>query len=337
MIKTFSMCPTCYKRIPASISIKDGTAVMDKKCPSHGKTSAVVDPDGAMFLRQYNRGTMGINKAILVPITSKCDMECSWCYTKNVKTKEYKAEYYDNTLFDLKQKGFAILLSGGEPTMRKDFIPLVAELKGLGWIVITMSNMVSFSNIDFMRDCGLIYGNLFLGDFSMQHPKNYSGEIAASKYACLSNMERLGVKANCMQFSVSSLDELEWIRSFYNDTKHLYLNLRIRTLHGFWKDESKKIYLSELYSAFMQNFGDLMPIPSTRTESTNIYSIYMEDAACGISLSSSPTVENIDLSSCSRPTYGLALDGKYYGFPVAQIVSEGIQKGWYNGYAIKSE
>jgi hypothetical protein len=334
MIKTFSICSECYKRIPAYIDIQNGAAIINKMCDTHGKSTAVVDPDGAMILRQYNHGTMGLNKALLIPVTSRCNMKCPWCYTRGVDIKEKSAHYYDAHFCDLKHQRFAILLSGGEPTMRKDFIPFVRELQNLGWIVVTMSNMIKFANIDFMKDCGLILGNVLLADFSMQHPKNYSDKAHKAKMACLANLEKLGLQANCMQFSVSSLDELPWIRNFYNDTKHLYRNLRIRTLHGFWKDTSEKIYLSNLYNTFMATFGDLMPMFDNSLESTNIYSIYMREGGCGISLSSSPTVHNVDLYSCKRPTYGVALDGKYYGFPVAQIISEGIQKGWYNGFKI---
>ena len=339
MISTFSICPTCYKRIPASIIIRDGEAWMIKTCEAHGKVEALVDPDGAMVLRQYNQGTQGLNKALLLPVTDKCNMTCSWCFTKGVATRERDAEYYTLQYFDLKQAGFTILLSGGEPTVREDFPTLVADLQRFGWPVVTMSNMIKFADLGFMENSGLIYepGKLLLADFSMQHPKNYSGEIGAAKTSALCNLERLGLKANCIQFSVSTLDELPWIRSFYNDTKQLYRNIRIRTLHGFWKDDSEKIYLSQLHEAFMVSFGDLMPMPANNLESTNIYSIYMNDGQCGISLSSAPTVHNIDVMSCRRPTFGAALDGKYYGFPIAQIISEGIQKGWYNGYKICEE
>jgi len=328
------MCPTCYKRIPSRIIVRDGAAWMVKNCEEHGDFEALIDPDSSMLLRNYNQTTQGRNLAVLVPVTDRCNTECPWCFTKGVKTTEKSAEYYDHKFSDLKEKGFCILLSGGEPTVREDFIDLVKELTRRGWPVVTMSNMIKFADINFMKESGLIHGDTLWADYSMQHPKNYSGEVAAAKYAALTNLEKLGIRANCIQFSVSDLDELEWIRGFYNDTKHLYRNIRIRTLHGFWKDTSKKIYLSQLYKRFMDYFSDLMPMADNRLESTNIYSIYMRDGHCGISLSSAPTVHNIDLSSCSRPTYGVALDGKYYGFPVAQIISEGIQKGYYNGYKI---
>lgn len=334
VIQTLSICNTCYKRIPADIIIKDGQAVMHKVCPEHGDMYAVVEPDAAMVLRNYNLGTQGINKAVLVPVTGACNMKCPWCFTDGVDTAEHTAEYYDRQLIDLKRQGFAILLSGGEPTVRPDFIDLVSQLQRLGWQVVTMSNMIEFADIEFMKASGLVRGNTLLADFSMQHPKNYSEDVLASKMQTLSNLGALGIKANCIQFSVSDLDELTWIREFYDETKQHYHNIRIRTLYGFWKDDSAKIYLSQLYKRFIDEFSDLLPMADSRLESTNLYSIYMRDMHCGISLSSSPTVHNVDLLSCRRPTYAVALDDKFYSFPVAQIISEGIQKRWYNGYKL---
>ena len=340
MIRTLSVCDECYARIPAEIFFKDGQAWISKTCDTHGASESLVDPDCSIVTDYYNVETMGINKAVLVPITGDCNMSCSWCFTRDVNTHDKPAEYYDKKLIDLKMKGFAMLLSGGEPTVRSDFFSFVSDLRRNGWPIVTMSNMLKFADPLFMKECmnvGLVSGNTLHVDFSMQHPKNYSGEVAAQKYAALANLERFGLKANCIQFSVGSVDEMEWIRKFYNDTKHLYNHVRIRSLYGFWKDDSKKIYLSQLRAGFIKYFDDLTPLATTYPESSNIYSLYMKTQYGGISLSSSPTIHNVDLLSARRPTYALALDGKYYSFPVAQIISEGICKGWYNGFRIKEK
>lgn len=340
MINTLSICPVCYKRIPASIVFRGKAAWMVQNCPVHGAREGLIDPDSKIVTQFYNTGTLGKNKAILVPITDKCNMECSWCYTKGVDIPIKPPEFYDRHLIDLKTKGYTILLSGGEPTTIPDFHGYCRELMQRGWSVVTMSNMLAFADPLFMQETinvGMVTrdGTLCV-DWSMQHPTNYNGEIAAQKYAALSNLERFGVKANCIQFSIGSLNEIPWIRQFYNDTKHLYNHLRIRSLHGFWKDDSEKIYLSQLLDGFQDHFGDLTPMLAGPgdVETSNIYSIYLRTAFGGISLSSAPTVGNVDLLNARRPTYGWALDQKYYSFPVAQIISEGIEKGWYNGYRL---
>lgn len=338
MIRTLSMCPVCYKKIAAEIVYRADGAWMTKTCDEHGYSESLVDPDISLISANYNVGTLGRNKAILVPITDICNMSCSWCYIKDVKTPLKPAEYYSNQLIDLKEQGYTMLLSGGEPTVIPEFFDYCTTLKKLGWPVVTMSNMVAFAEKDFLNQfvgIGMATGNILHADFSMQTPGNYNDEIFKSKVKALENMELLGYKANCIQFSIQSLEELYWIRKFYENTKHLYKNIRIRTLYGFWKDQSKKqIYLSQLYWAFMQVFGDLTPVSNNTIEVSNLYSIYLRDADCGISLSSAPNVGNVDLRVAARPTYAYALDNKYYAFPVTQIVNEGIQAGWYNGFRI---
>lgn len=338
MIKTLSICSTCYKRIPANIIIKEGAAYIVKTCPVHGEQEALIDPDASIVIDNHNTGTEGHNKAVLVPITDKCNLSCSWCYTSGIKTEEKSAKYYDSLLIDLKKQGFSFLLSGGEPTAREDFHEFCHQLSLNGWQVVTMSNMIKFADPVYMKECfnvGLLKNGTLHVDFSMQHPSNYSGEVVAKKYHALANLEKFGIKANCIQFSIASLDELDFIRTFYNDTKHLYHHMRIRTLFGNWKDTSKKIYLSQLVERFKHVFGDLTPTKTKWPESSNIYSIYMGMEGNNISLSSGPTVDNVDLLSARRPTFSMALDDKYYSFPVAQIISEGIQKGWYNGFKLE--
>jgi pyruvate-formate lyase-activating enzyme len=339
MINTTSLCNVCYKKIPAKISIESGAVHMHKKCNVHGEFSSLIDKDAKIFTENYNIGTEGINKAILVPVTDRCNMSCSWCFTKGVKTEEKSAEYYDRFLVDLKISGYSFLLTGGEPTERKDFFEFCKYLYLAGWPVVTMTNMINFADELFVKECfnvGLVNNGLLHADFSMQHPKNYSGEIAAKKFKAITNLEKFGIKANCVQFSISSLDELWYIREFFNDTKHLYHHIRIRTMFGNWKDSSDKIFLSDLHNSFVEIFGDLSPIKTRFPESSNIYSLYFSVGSNGFSLSSGPTVENVDMLSARRPTHMLALDERYYSFPVAQIVNEGIHKGWYNGFKLEA-
>lgn len=344
MIITMSMCPVCYKKIPADIVVHDGAAWMHKECDLHGKFCEMVEKDATILNTFYNNTTMGLNKSILIPVCDSCNMSCPWCFYAMKDGENRPALYYDRALLDMKVQGYNLLLSGGEPTIRPDFFQFSSELRQKGWEVFVMSNMLSFADQGFFSqavECGYVDRptRTLKASFSMQHPRNYSDELYRQKVEALMNVERAGLQANCIQFSISSLDELPWIRQFYNDTKRLYKHLRIRTMYGNWKNkgDKNKIWLSDLYRAFLQEFGDTVPTVVTYPESSNIYSIYMTNATGGLSLSSAPTVENIDLMSCSRPTLSFATDGKCYSVPVAQIVSEGIEAGWYNGLRLQEK
>ena len=176
---------------------------------------------------------------------------------------------------------------------------------------------------------------------SMQHPKNYSPEIFKLKMQALENLDHAGQKAMCVMFSITSLDELDYIREFYSQTKHLYGMIRIRTMFRNWAnkgDTSEHIFLSDLHKRFTYKFGDLTPIQTNRVESSNIYCLYLGmDDGMNVSLSSAPSVENLDHHVCTRPVFMLANDGKCYPVPIAQIVNEGYERGWNSGMALKIE
>jgi len=102
------------------------------------------------------------------------------------------------------------------------------------------------------------------------------------------------------------------------------------------KSDKNQMYLSDLCKAFLNKFYDLHPVQSLDVEKSNIYCLYLAiDDGKQISLSCAPTVENVDYHVCSRPVYMLALDGRCYPVPLAQIINEGIDKGWHNGFEIK--
>ena len=141
----------------------------------------------------------------------------------------------------------------------------------------------------------------------------------------------------CIMFSVTSLEEIKWIREFYEGTKDCYSMLRIRTMFKNWdnKDDKTDLYLSDLHSAFMREFWDLAPLIDRQIEHSNSYCLYMQMCdGMNVSLSSSPTVGNVDYHLTSRPVYMLAMDGRCYPVPLAQIINEGISKGWKDGYRI---
>ena len=54
-----------------------------------------------------------------------------------------------------------------------------------------------------------------------------------------------------------------------------------------------------------------------------------------VSLSSAPTVENLDYHLCTRPVLMLARDARCYPVPIAQIINEGISLGWKDGFELK--
>jgi uncharacterized radical SAM superfamily Fe-S cluster-containing enzyme len=75
---TVSLCNTCYRHIPAFVFEQDNQIYLKKKCPFHGESEILVEPDAALFhsLEYTSRD----DKSILFEITDKCQLECPHCY-----------------------------------------------------------------------------------------------------------------------------------------------------------------------------------------------------------------------------------------------------------------
>ena len=341
MINTLSLCPTCYKKIPADINYQGGLVVMTKICDEHGPFTAVVEKSIQHVSNFYSEGTLGKNNSIIIHTNDSCNMSCSWCYYPKKKPSFKPFSYYNSVLGQY--RGFNLLMSGGEPTLRPDFFEFTQEGTDLGWNMAAITNMLMMSDPEFyaqVLDSPLVAGNMVKFAMSMQHPKNYSNEILHKKIKAIEALEYSGKHAMCAMFSIQSLDELDFIRTWYNATNACYPMLRIRTMFGNWADKGNKnkLWLSDLYSAFLYKFSDLSPRLSTSVEKSNMYCLYLEMCdGMQVSLSSAPTVENVDCHQCSRPVYMLAEDGKCYPVPICQIISEGIDKGWKEGYELKGE
>ena len=339
MIETLSLCPTCYKKIQAEIHFIDGQAIMRKECDVHGKFEAMVEKDAQHFSNFYELGTMGNNNTIIIHAHNECNMKCKWCYYPMGVEKMQSAEYYD-MLLKMHKGTTHLLLSGGEPTIRHDYFDFVWRLDAYGWQPGTITNMIKLGDKEFFDKTMnrlFVDNGIYRFAMSMQHPKNYSQEIFDQKNKALENIHNAGLKAMCVMFSIESLDELDWIRDFYDTNKHLFTMLRVRTLFNNWANKcDTRLFLSELHKAFMQKFADLSPVTSRRIEHSNSYCLYLEMSdGVNVSLSSAPTVENVDVHLCSRPVHMLAMDGKCHPVPLAQIVNEGISLGYKDGYKLE--
>jgi hypothetical protein len=236
-------------------------------------------------------------------------------------------------------RGYNILLSGGEPTIDPLFFDKVNEYASLGWGVSSITNMVMLADESFFAqamDSSLHEGGTLKFACSFQHPKNHPKEVNDLKFKALHNFEVNKVTPSCIMFSIESLDELDYIKEFYDRTRGFYPMVRIRTMFRNWqaKGIEKTLFLSDLYKAFVEKFQQYCPTQSLSFEHSNMYCLYMKMEGCEVSLSSGPSVDDIDYHQCSRPVYMLARDQRCYPVPIAQIVNEGISLGWKDGFKL---
>src|SRR4030042_2995064 len=87
---TLSLCPKCYKRIPAGIYVDDEQfVIMQKTCSEHGDFKSVVERSAQFYAQCSNAGARTIYGGHFIDITRRCNLACKHCYFPvNNKTKD---------------------------------------------------------------------------------------------------------------------------------------------------------------------------------------------------------------------------------------------------------
>jgi len=344
MIHTISLCPTCYRKIGAFIFKRGKEAWMKKTCPEHGDFESMVERSWNHFSAFYRYGSNGRNNSIIVHIENKCNMKCSWCYYGGDKI--HGLPFLNQLLYEpyrkMQAQPFGLMFSGGEPTKNPDYHEIVETAFLTGWRPSTITNMINLADDEFfqktLNPAWVDNAGNYAFACSMQHPKNYSPEILAQKLQALENIKSKNLIAGCAMFSIQSLDELGWIHDFYDEYKKHFSMLRIRTMFNNWRHEGEQaLFQSDLYEAFMDEFGEqYSPVQCSEIEQSTSYGMYLQTCESRhISLMSAPTVGNIDYHLASRPVLMLGKDLRCYPVPICQIINEGIEKGWKDGFQIR--
>ena len=78
--KTVSLCPTCQKKIPATLREEDGKVIIRKKCPDHGDFDDIYWSDAAMYKRALSWAHDGTGvENPRYPIKDGCPQDCGLC------------------------------------------------------------------------------------------------------------------------------------------------------------------------------------------------------------------------------------------------------------------
>jgi 7,8-dihydro-6-hydroxymethylpterin dimethyltransferase len=152
----FSLCPLCLKNLPAEIVKKEQDYYLEKTCRDHGRFSTVIwrgdspsfeswgiriPPDKSEDIQSHCPEACGLcpnhlqkTCCVVVEVTSRCNLNCSFCFAQSGRNSEDPAlEYLSECFKPLVEKGCTFVqLSGGEPTLREDLPDIIAAAKSAG-------------------------------------------------------------------------------------------------------------------------------------------------------------------------------------------------------------
>ncbi|RLF17355.1 MAG: radical SAM protein [Thermoprotei archaeon] len=170
--KTTSVCPECYRLLPAIIIEREGKAWIRRVCPEHGEIEEVYWGDVEMLKKAmkykvkpskihvtytelkapcpFSCGLCPLhqNYSALINLvaTNRCDLSCWYCFFY-----AEKAGYvYEPTLDQIKDMlasarkqypygAIALQITGGEPLLRDDLVDIVKIARDLGYTHIQLN------------------------------------------------------------------------------------------------------------------------------------------------------------------------------------------------------
>lgn len=182
---TRSLCPVCLSQIPADLVSRDEKMYMVKNCPEHGHFEDLYYGDASLYnrlmadftsgsgikqpLAEYhgkcaqNCGLCNNHKSSpgigIIDVTNRCNLDCTVCFAGcNSSRSMYEPPIETisammDTLLNCDPPCPIVLFSGGEPTMRHDFLDIcrMAKQKGFKFIIVATNGKKLAADPDYHR------------------------------------------------------------------------------------------------------------------------------------------------------------------------------------------
>jgi len=160
---TQSLCPACYRLLPAAIFEKEERLYIRKICPEHGEFEDLYYGDVGMYYKfdyweyegrgpripyvnleapcPFNCGLCPMHHQhsalVNLVITNRCDLSCWYCFFYAEKAGYVFEPSLDQIGYmidqlKLREKTMVIQVTGGEPTLREDIVKVVKLLREKG-------------------------------------------------------------------------------------------------------------------------------------------------------------------------------------------------------------
>ncbi|MET1160460.1 MAG: tetraether lipid synthase Tes [Thermoprotei archaeon] len=176
---TQSVCPNCYRILPAIIVEREGRVYIRRECPEHGEIEELYYGDVELYKKmkkwsEEGRGSKYVYTPLEKPcpfscglcplhkqhsalvnlvVTNRCDLSCWYCFFYSEAAGyvyEPSIEEIIKMIRSVKKQGVPInvQITGGEPLLRSDLIDIVKALKCEGVRHLQLNtNGIKFSEL----------------------------------------------------------------------------------------------------------------------------------------------------------------------------------------------
>lgn len=328
------MCPTCYREIPATISVTDVGVVMTKRCPAHGESSAVMERNPIYYMYASSMVGNSIYGGHFVDVTRTCQLRCNPCYYRLEKSDPDGLFSIESIRCEMEANAGRVpfILTGGEPTLHPQIVDIVRMAKSLGGVEL-LTNGIKLSNREFFFDIvpeltdrtGVAHINL-----SIHHEETDDWKKVVD--LCSGDGR---VKLESALIVVRNKEEFISAIKLCKELSDSVVSFRIKAASKVWNasEDRERIYVSDMIG-WLEELGGEMNYVLPKNSKPCFFNVLYDKMH--LMLVSWYDVTNVDLNEINCPPTYRARNGSVYDFIKTNLVNEGMERGWLMGSRIES-
>lgn len=225
-IKT--ICPKCYKYIEGKVRRINGSMYIEKSCDKHGKFKILLAEDAQFYAKFISLYRNYVDKErctrFSLTVNTDCNLDCPICFVNTHKLKQD-----DPTIKEIKNRlnqisGSDIVITGGEPTLRKDLPAIIKTIRKSGNNPLLLTNGLLFENpkeIKKLKKAGLKCVCLSFDGFDDDvYMKLRKKKLAQRKINILNNLKDAQIHTILEFAVVRGVSEKEIIPTYKYALKH---------------------------------------------------------------------------------------------------------------------
>lgn len=225
--ETRSLCPECKEVVVARVHERANKLYLEKFCPTHGKSTALLSSDAAWteWSESFNKpgevpfyiggkteegcpSDCGLCESheqhscsVQIEITDKCDLSCHNCYMGPENSwflPKERAEWMFDRMVRMEGNPEIVQLTGGEPTLHPDLFDIAkaAVKRNIKYVLINTNGLRIAKDYDFVQrlaDEGLYVYFQFDGFRPEIYQTMRGRDLLEFKLKALENLEKAGV------------------------------------------------------------------------------------------------------------------------------------------------
>lgn len=327
--QTVSLCPTCYKEVPATVRVGADGVWMTKVCSEHGMTRAMVERDPVFYMFVSGLNSPSIYDGYFIDVTRQCNLRCTYCYYP-LEKKDPEGLFTIERLVQecaVNVHRAPFIFTGGEPTFRPDIVDLVKAVKRVGPVEM-LTNGVRLADPVFYDE---LMPELMNADGTANLNLSIHDDQSDKWRTVIETCRRDQIRIESALIVVDSKERFFEAVKMADEFKDVVMSFRIKAATRIWNEQKpeEKIFVSDMMK-WLEETGKPMHLITQGRHTKSVFLNVLFDGAF-LMLLSWHDVTNVDLPDINCAPWYRARNGQVLNFVTAALVNEGMAAGYLCG------